>query len=109
MNILRAAKFINTPTGQLIVAAAIIDDMIALIILSQLTGLVGEITLMGVLIPVISALGFLVIGGYLALMVLPGEVLFTDVMQFRYRISIYIFIPFLTHLLFLIICGHDFK
>lgn len=71
MNILRAAKIINTPTGQLIVAAAIIDDMIALIILSQLTGLVGEITLMGVLIPVISALGFLVIGGYLALMVLP--------------------------------------
>lgn len=72
MNILRAAKFINTPTGQLIVAAAIIDDMIALIILSQLTGLVGEITLSGVLIPVVSALGFLIIGGYLALAVLPG-------------------------------------
>lgn len=41
MNILKQGKIINTPTGQLIVAAAIIDDMIALIILSQLGGLVG--------------------------------------------------------------------
>jgi Kef-type K+ transport system membrane component KefB len=72
MNILRSGKIINTPTGQLIVAAAIIDDMIALIILSQLGGLVGEITVLGVLIPIISALCFLVIGGYLALFVLPG-------------------------------------
>lgn len=72
MNILRTGKIINTPTGQLIVAAAIIDDMIALIILSQLGGLVGEITLAGVLIPIVSALCFLVIGGYIALFILPG-------------------------------------
>ncbi len=72
MNILKTGKIINTPTGQLIVAAAIIDDMIALIILSQLGGLVGTITVTGVLIPIVSALGFLVIGGYIALFVLPG-------------------------------------
>ena len=72
MNILKTGKIINTPTGQLIVAAAIIDDMIALIILSQLGGLVGEITLLGVLIPIVSALCFLVIGGYIALFTLPG-------------------------------------
>ena len=35
MNILRAGKMVNTPVGQLIVAAAVIDDMIALVILSQ--------------------------------------------------------------------------
>lgn len=71
MNILKTGKIINTPTGQLIVAAAIIDDMIALIILSQLGGLVGEITISGVLVPIVSALAFLIIGGYLALFILP--------------------------------------
>ena len=72
MNILRTGKIINTPTGQLIVAAAIIDDMIALIILSQLGGLVGNITVASVVIPIVSALLFLVLGGYIALFVLPG-------------------------------------
>jgi Kef-type K+ transport system membrane component KefB len=72
MNILKTGKIINTPTGQLIVAAAIIDDMIALIILSQLGGLVGEITVQGVVVPIVSALAFLIIGGYAALMVIPG-------------------------------------
>jgi len=71
MNILRAGKISNTPIGQLIIAAAIIDDMIALIILSQLTGLAGTITLKGVLIPIVSALGFLVIGGIIALFYFP--------------------------------------
>ena len=79
MNILKSANFINTPTGQLIVAAAIIDDMIALIILSQLTALVGTITISGILIPVIAALGFLIIGGYLSLMVIPGT--YTHIMK----------------------------
>jgi len=72
MNILKQGKIINTPTGQLIVAAAIIDDMIALIILSQLGGLVGEITAATVAIPIVSALGFLIIGGYAALFWIPG-------------------------------------
>lgn len=73
MAILRNGKIINTPTGQLIVAAAIIDDMIALIILSQLGGLVGTVTAAGVLIPIISALCFLIIGGYIALFILPSK------------------------------------
>lgn len=71
MNILRGAKIINTPVGQMIVAAAIIDDMIALIILSQLKGLVGTITAAGVLIPVVSALSFLIIGGWIAVFKFP--------------------------------------
>ena len=71
VNILRGAKIINTPVGQMIVAAAIIDDMIALIILSQLNILVGTITVAGVLIPIVSALGFLFIGGVIAVFVFP--------------------------------------
>jgi len=71
MNILKSGKIINTPTGQLIIAAAIIDDMIALIILSQLGGLTGEITVVGIIQPILVALAFLIIGGYIALFVLP--------------------------------------
>ena len=73
MNILRTGKVINTPTGQLIVAAAIIDDMIALILLSQLNGLAGTITAWGVLSPIVSAVCFLCVGGYLALFHIPRK------------------------------------
>lgn len=72
LNILRTGGILNTPTGQLIVSAAVIDDMIALIVLSQLEALIGTITVAGILIPVVSATLFLVIGGAIALLVLPG-------------------------------------
>jgi Kef-type K+ transport system membrane component KefB len=55
----------------MIVSAAVIDDMIALVVLSQLEALVGEITVAGVLIPVVSALLFLILGGYICVFVLP--------------------------------------
>lgn len=71
MNILRQGKIVNTPVGQLIVSAAVIDDMIALIILSQLEALTDEITAKAVLIPVVSALAYLGIGGYIAVYILP--------------------------------------
>lgn len=71
LNILRSGGVLNTPVGQLIVSAAVIDDMIALIVLSQLEALVGTITVAGILIPVVSALLFLIVGGAIALFVLP--------------------------------------
>eukprot|EP00934_Nitzschia_sp_Nitz4_P006427 Nitzschia sp. Nitz4//scaffold273_size25297//20719//24905//NITZ4_008321-RA/size25297-processed-gene-0.7-mRNA-1//-1//CDS//3329545262//6417//frame0 len=71
LNILRSGGVLNTPVGQLIVSAAVIDDMIALVVLSQLEALVGELSVSGVLIPVVSALGFLIIGGYAAIFLLP--------------------------------------
>jgi len=71
LNILRSGGVLNTPVGQLIVSAAVIDDMIALIVLSQLEALVGTITVSGILIPVVSALCYLIIGGYTALFVVP--------------------------------------
>eukprot|EP00538_Stauroneis_constricta_P004518 CAMPEP_0119546592 /NCGR_PEP_ID=MMETSP1352-20130426/944_1 /TAXON_ID=265584 /ORGANISM="Stauroneis constricta, Strain CCMP1120" /LENGTH=831 /DNA_ID=CAMNT_0007591311 /DNA_START=186 /DNA_END=2681 /DNA_ORIENTATION=- len=72
LNILRGGGILNTPVGQLIISAAVIDDMIALVVLSQLEALAGDITVVGVLVPIISALAFLVIGGYVAIFVLPG-------------------------------------
>ncbi|KAL9181082.1 hypothetical protein ACHAXT_009887 [Thalassiosira profunda] len=64
-------KIVNTPVGQLIVSAAVIDDMIALIILSQLGALAGDASVAAIVIPIVSALGFLIIGGYVAVAVLP--------------------------------------
>jgi Kef-type K+ transport system membrane component KefB len=61
----------SSPVGQLIIAAAVIDDMIALIVLSMLKTLTTEITVATILIPVVSALGFLFIGGYIAIFVAP--------------------------------------
>jgi hypothetical protein len=55
----------------MIVAAAVIDDMIALVVLSQLEALVGTITVAGILIPIISALLFLCLGGYICVFILP--------------------------------------
>lgn len=63
--------FLCSPVGQLIISAAVIDDMIALVVLSQLQALTGEITVGGILIPIASALGFLVVGGYIAIFILP--------------------------------------
>lgn len=71
MNILRQGKIVNTPVGQLIVSAAVIDDMIALIILSQLGALAGDAGVASIVIPIVSALGFLIIGGLIAVLVLP--------------------------------------
>lgn len=71
MNILRAGKIVNTPVGQLIVSAAVIDDMIALIILSQLQALTGPSSVVTLVVPIISALAFLIIGGYIAIFLAP--------------------------------------
>mgnify|MGYP005842991291 CR=1 FL=1 len=72
MNVLRRSGIINTPVGQLIVAAAIIDDMVALVILSQLQAFAAaDATALDMAIPIVSALGFLIIGGSLAIFVLP--------------------------------------
>lgn len=71
MNILRQGKIVNTPVGQLIVSAAVIDDMIALIILSQLGALSGEASVAAIVVPIVSALAFLIGGGIIAVTVLP--------------------------------------
>ena len=42
LNVLQPCHVLNTPLGQLIVAIAIVDDIIALVVLSQLQALTGE-------------------------------------------------------------------
>jgi Sodium/hydrogen exchanger family len=56
----------------MIVSAAVIDDMIALVVLSMLEVLEGEITVSRIIIPIISALAFLFGGGYVCIFILPG-------------------------------------
>ena len=62
-------KIVNTPAGQLIVGAVVINDMIDLIIPIQPGALVGEATPV-VTIPIVSALGFPVGVGAVAVSVL---------------------------------------
>ncbi len=71
MNVLGQCGVLQKPIGQLIVAAAIVDDMLALIILSQLSALTDDVSISGIIIPITSALLWLVLGGAIALHVMP--------------------------------------
>ena len=71
-NALSGGKALNTPVGQLIVASAVIDDMIGLIILSMLEVLVlDNPPLISYFIPIISAVGWLILLGGAALTLIP--------------------------------------
>jgi len=68
---LKAGNALNTPIGQLIVAAAVVDDVIALIILSEL----NSITSGGIsdfIIPIISALLFSTFFTFFAIQIVPN-------------------------------------
>jgi len=67
----------------MIVSAAVIDDMNALVILSQLKALEGEITVFKVMIPIVSALAFLIIGGYIAVFILPNLIAKRVLVRFK--------------------------
>lgn len=74
IHVLGQCSVLETPLGQLIVAAAIVDDMIALVVLSQLEALTGDASSLSVaqiVVPIVSALLWLFVGGALALFVLP--------------------------------------
>lgn len=77
LNVLQPCHVLNTPLGQLIVAIAIVDDIIALVVLSQLQALTGSdgqndtVSVASVVIPIVSALLWLFIGGAVALFVMP--------------------------------------
>jgi len=72
LNVLQPCQVLKTPLGQLIVAIAIVDDIIALVVLSQLKALTAEtISASSVAIPIVSALLWLFLGGVLALYFMP--------------------------------------
>merc|ERR1719382_1454853 len=60
LNVLKKAKLLNTPTGQLIIAAAILDDVMALIILTEIQALSNP-TIMAIALPLIVRIGYLAI------------------------------------------------
>jgi len=71
-NALSGGKALNTPVGQLIVASAVIDDVIGLIILSMLSVLVADDPpIYEYFIPIISAVGYLIVLGGSAITWIP--------------------------------------
>ena len=70
LNVLKKAKILNTPTGQLIIAAAILDDVMALIILTEIQAL-SDPTVVSILLPLIVSPVLIVIIGYLAIRWIP--------------------------------------
>ena len=70
LNVLKKAKILNTPTGQLIIAAAILDDVIALIILSELKAL-KDPSAVNILLPLLVSPLLILIIGYLAISHIP--------------------------------------
>jgi len=70
LNVLRNAKVLNTPTGQLIIAAAVLDDVIALMLLSELEAMAHP-TVAGILMPLLISPAFILFFGFLAIRVTP--------------------------------------
>jgi len=70
LNVLKKAKILNTPTGQLIIAAVILDDVMALIILTEIQAL-SEPTVMGILLSLIVSPVLIVLIGYMAISWIP--------------------------------------
>merc|ERR1719411_946039 len=70
LKVLKKAKILNTPTGQLIIAAAILDDVMALIILTEIQAL-AEPTVMAIAMPLIVSPVLIVLIGYLAIAWIP--------------------------------------
>ena len=69
---LKAGKMIDTPVGQLIVASCVIDDILALILLSMFQVLVMDSPpIIQYFIPIISSLGFLIVLGGSAVTWMP--------------------------------------
>ena len=98
-NALTTGKALNTPVGQLIVASAVIDDVIGLIILSMLNVLVDENPpIIAYVIPIISA----VFGVAVVLLV----ILFAFVVPVSVAVPVVVsafpvFLPFIVFLLFI--------
>ena len=70
LKVLQDGGVLGTPTGQLIIAAAVMDDVIALVLLSELEALKNP-TPVNFIVPIVSSLCFIVFVGYLATRVVP--------------------------------------
>jgi len=70
LNVLKKARLLNTPTGQLIIAAAILDDVLALIILTEIQAM-SDPTAVNIILPLIVSPVLIVVVGYLAIRWIP--------------------------------------
>lgn len=70
LGVLKSGGCLNTPSGQVIVAAAAIDDVIAVVLLSELRAL-EDLRILDLIIPVVSAVLLLVIVGFFAIAIVP--------------------------------------
>merc|ERR1719411_1732221 len=70
LKVLKKARILNTPTGQLIIAAAILDDVMALVILTEIQAL-ADPTPMAIALPLIVSPVLIVLIGYLAIAWIP--------------------------------------
>ena len=59
LNVLKRCGILNTPTGQLIIASAVLDDVIALILLALLQTLGDDGEPYALLLPVVSSVGMM--------------------------------------------------
>jgi Kef-type K+ transport system membrane component KefB len=59
-------QVLNTPTGQLIIAAAVLDDVIALLLLTLLQPKGGHTSLLAVLSPAFASAGLMLTAGAIA-------------------------------------------
>lgn len=72
LNILRKEKYLNTPLGQLVIAAAILDDIIAIMLLAEIETLQNEkATAFQYAKPLLAGVGLLVGFGFLAVFCVP--------------------------------------
>lgn len=74
LTLLSRAKQLNTRCGQIVMTAAFLDDIFSIICLVVMTNLAeGELNVvLHIIIPLIGAIGFVVIGGALSVMMMPG-------------------------------------
>ncbi|KAL1495156.1 hypothetical protein AB1Y20_017021 [Prymnesium parvum] len=72
LNVLKRGKVLNTPTGQLIIAAAVLDDVIALILLAELQVFEAErVQPLRALLPLVASVGLMLGIGWLGTAVVP--------------------------------------
>lgn len=70
--VLEQCRVLQTPIGQLVVAVAIVDDILALVVLSQLRALTQtDVSASQIVVPIVSALLWLGIGSWVAIQVMP--------------------------------------
>ena len=70
LNVLRTGGKLQTPVGQLIIAAAVLDDIIALVLLSEIKALENPTT-WAFMKPIVAAIALLLVFGSFAVFVVP--------------------------------------